>query len=411
LPHSDLAAQIEALESKLFYKQFHIDALLQITDAINRNLSAGNLFRIFEFDMRSMQWSRALLLHYDGDNWYEALCYGTEKHQVNAAELALYLSEFSDKYFQFSSDNYPTLLHSGFVGCIPVYHKTEPWAFLLVGGLPDNDPENIKFIQTLTNIIIVAIQNKRLFKQQLEQQSLKKELELAQRVQNMLVPKQLPHNKRLDMEAIYMPHHSIGGDYYDYVLLDNNEFIFCIADISGKGIAAALLMANIQAMLRALTGETNHLRELVVKLNKRILELTDGDRFITLFIAKHNLMTREFTYINAGHNAPLLCSNGKIEALDKGCTLLGVFDNLHNIQQTTLQLSPNTLLLAYTDGLTDLENDQNQTYSTELLANFMQQNFDLSMSDFSEELLQHIKRFKGSQPYTDDITIVNYRAF
>lgn len=411
LKNTSLRQQVEILENKLFYKQFHIDALLQITDAINRNLSAANLFRIFEFDMRSLKLSKVLLIHNSGDNWYEALCYGSEKHKIIATEVAYFLSQLGDKYFQFQADNYPNLLPIGFSGCIPIYHKSEPLAFLLVNGLPDDNLETVKFIQTLTNIIIVAIENKRLFRQQLEQESLKKELEVAQHVQTMLVPKQLPQNKRLDMKAIYMPHHSIGGDYYDYVLLNENEFIFCIADISGKGIAAALLMANIQAMLRTLTDQTNNLRELVIKLNKRILELTEGDRFITLFIAKHNLLTREFTYINAGHNPPLLYSDGNAQALDKGCTLLGVFDTLQTIHQPTLNLKPNSLLLAYTDGLTDLENDRNEPYNIERLISFIQTNFDLSMSDFSEELLQNLKRFKGSQPYSDDITIVNYRAF
>lgn len=408
--------QIEALERQLRSKQLRIEALLAITAAINRNAPAADLLRIFTFEMRFLKLTKVLLLHYSHNIWKEAVCYGIEKNDIDAVALAGFLVTSGDAPFALDNNNYTPLLPDGFKHVVPVYHKSEPLAFLLLEGLDSSEDESEKedkigFIQTITNVIIVAIENKRLFKQQLEQESLKKELEVAQRVQTMLVPKQLPHNKRLDMEAIYMPHHSIGGDYYDYVLLSENEFIFCIADISGKGIAAALLMANIQAMLRALAYETSDLRELIIKLNRRIVEMTEGDKFITLFIAKHNLLSRELTYINAGHNPPLLCCDGKTHVLSNGCTLLGVFDTIPAIQQTTLQLKPNTVIVAYTDGLTDLENDLYQPFTIEHLADFTQTNFDLSMIDFSEELLQTIKQFKGSQPYTDDITIVNYRAF
>lgn len=397
-------------------RELRIEALLSITAAINRNTSAADLLRIFAFEMRFLKLTQLLLLHYNHE-WREAIAYGIEKNETDANTISKILSGLGEQPFALNVDDYPQNLPSGFKYVIPVYHKLEPLAFLLIGASNDESEEaiekddKIRFIQTIINVIVVAIENKRLFKQQLEQESLKKELEVAQRVQNMLVPKQLPHNKRLDMEAIYMPHHIIGGDYYDYVLLNDDEFLFCIADIAGKGIAAALLMANIQAILRALAYETNDLRDLVTKLNRRIVEITKGDKHITLFIAKHNLLTRELTYINAGHNPPLLHCGGKTIALSNGCTILGVFDQLKTIQQTTLQLKPNAVFVAYTDGLTDLENDQAQTYTIEQLTEFIEQHFDDSMSDFSEQLLQTIKQFKGSQAYTDDITIVNYRAF
>lgn len=408
--------QITNLQRQLRSRELRIEALLSITAAINRNISAADLLRIFAFEMRFLKLTQLLLLHYNHE-WQEAIGYGIEKRETNAELIGELLCKLGKQPFALNADNYAQELPPGFEYIIPVYHKSEPLAFLLIGsGNDDSDTatekeDKIRFIQTITNVIVVAIENKRLFKQQLEQESLKKELEVAQRVQNMLVPKQLPHNKRLDMEAIYMPHHIIGGDYYDYVALSDDEFLFCIADIAGKGIAAALLMANIQAMLRALAYETNDLRDLVIKLNRRIVEITKGDRHITLFIAKHNLLTRELTYINAGHNPPLLHCSGKTITLSNGCTILGVFDQLKTIQQTTLQLKPNAVFVAYTDGLTDLENDQAQTYSIEQLTEFTQQHFDDSMSDFSEQLLQTIKQFKGSQAYTDDITIVNYRAF
>jgi sigma-B regulation protein RsbU (phosphoserine phosphatase) len=110
--------------------------------------------------------------------------------------------------------------------------------------------KHLNFIQTLTNIIIVAIENMRLFKESLRQESIKKELELASKMQNMLIPNPsiLPRNEKIRMTAFYLPHMDVGGDYYDFIELGKHEFGFCISDVSGKGMSAAFLMSNFQAI-------------------------------------------------------------------------------------------------------------------------------------------------------------------
>ena len=171
---------------------------------------------------------------------------------------------------------------------------------------------------------------------------MKKELELAAQVQTLLIPDQLPKDDAIEMAAIYQPHRDIGGDYYDYLEVNEDEIVFCIADISGKGIAAALLMANFQAQLRAYLRQ-NYLpiTDFIQQLNKNVNQITRGDKFITMFLAKYNKATRVLKYINAGHNPPVLLQNGKSQLLDKGCTILGMFEELPfvNMQEITLELS------------------------------------------------------------------------
>src|SRR5690606_1346513 len=126
--------------------------------------------------------------------------------------------------------------------------------------------------------------------------------------------------------ASYFPHQTVGGDYYDYVRLPEDKFLVCIADVSGKGIPAALLMSNFQASLQALVRQTTDLDYIIRELNFLVKQNSGGERFITFFAAIYDLKKRRLTYINAGHNPPLLISGGKILLLEQGTTVLGAFD-------------------------------------------------------------------------------------
>lgn len=409
-------SNLNKLQKKLQMREMRINSVLEITNAINRNVSAKELFRIYEFMMRTEGVNKVMVFH-KNYQWKCVCKYGVGE-DVNELVVEKHLLEFKASTFIHGVREVKMKALEQFDLIIPVFHKDEPLAFILLGDMhlktdmsKSSIDDMIKFVQTITNIIVVAIENKRLFKKELEQESLKKELEVAERVQNMLIPSSLPNSPSIEMSAVYMPHHNISGDYYDVIQLDKegNDLLVCMADISGKGIAAALMMANFQAMLRALAMENNDLPQLVEKLNQRILEITNGDKFITFFIARHNLKERKLRYINAGHNPPIISNNGSYSLLDQGCTILGAFDKLPSIQVTALDVSPDTVIITYTDGLTDLENEGGEFFEMERLTTFVQANNTLPMDDFNIELLQKIKTFKGNQTYTDDITILSYR--
>ncbi len=416
LTNTKYRSNLEKMQKQLQLKEMRINSVLEITNAINRNVSSKELFRIYEFMMRTEGVNKVMVFH-KNYQWKCVCKYGVGE-DTNTLQVEEHLLDFKKPTFMYEAVEVKTEALEQFDLIIPVYHKREPLAFILLGEMhlktdinKSSIDDMIKFVQTITNIIVVAIENKRLFKKELEQESLKKELEVAERVQNMLIPKRLPNGRHIEMSAVYMPHHNISGDYYDVIKLDKegNDLLVCMADISGKGIAAALIMANFQAMLRALAMENNDLPQLVQKLNKRILEITNGDKFITFFIAKHNLKEHTLQYINAGHNPPILSNNGSYHLLEQGCTILGAFDVLPSVEVTCLDISPNTVILTYTDGLTDLENEGGEFFEMERLTSFVQSNNTLPMDDFNMELLQKIKTFKGNQTYTDDITILSYR--
>ncbi|MBC8173141.1 MAG: SpoIIE family protein phosphatase, partial [Chitinophagales bacterium] len=327
---------IDMLKDQLNLKQLEIDTLLQITKAINSNEPTHKLFQLFENTLHHQLGIERYLLFSHSSDWKVKLNYGNG----DAADKIIItrdLMPFKKLTFLEELNGDKPFYLAPYDILIPVYHKENPLAFLLISSpkVESYEPleDKIKFTQTVTNIITVAIENKRLFKRELEQKEFESEMAVAAQVQSMLIPDKLPKNKLVEMAAIYLPHQNIGGDYYDYMQLNEDEFFFCIADISGKGIPAALLMANFQAQLRELVKK-NHptIDEFIQELNRGVLLSTRGEKFITLFLGKYNDKTRILKYVNAGHNPPLLINSKGNKSLEKWSTILGMFDTLPSVK-------------------------------------------------------------------------------
>ncbi len=399
----------ELMERELTLKQLQINGLLNITQAINNNLSADVLFNMYnsflswEMGIKKM----ALFIREENGVWCCA-------SQINVPEELLKL-DMGDKLTSYTrlhnigEDTHPLI--SLFDVVVPVRHKDTPIAYTLIGGFEKNEDmyDKVSFITTITNIIAVAIENKRLFKQQIEQETIKKEMELAGAMQKMLIPETLPKNERYELASIYQPHSTIGGDYFDFIDYDDPRFAFCIADVSGKGAAAALLMSNIQATVRYLINKRIEAEPFIQELNKNILEAAKGEKFITFFIAEFNTETNELIYVNAGHNAPIIFQNDTIEKLDKGCTILGAFDSIPEVEVGRLHLEGDALILLYTDGLTDIQNKKGDYFDETELSHFVSSHQNHTASEVNNHLLQKIEDFKGDAPFPDDVSVLTCR--
>jgi sigma-B regulation protein RsbU (phosphoserine phosphatase) len=256
-------------------------------------------------------------------------------------------------------------------------------------------------------VIAVAIENKRLFKQQIEQERLAKEVELAEEVQQMLIPDSLPKEQRFNMASIYQPHFNVGGDYFDYIPLSESRFIMCIADISGKGVGAAILMANFHAVLRLAVRKLQSLREIVIELNKNIYAITQSDKFITFFIGMVDLEAQEIQYVNAGHNPPMLMENELIRRLDVGTTVLGAVPYLPTVTTGRETYRTNALLLAFTDGLIDVTNNEGERFEYERIEQFVRKHGHCKTEVFNQRLQEELEAFRGDEEYPDDVAILS----
>jgi sigma-B regulation protein RsbU (phosphoserine phosphatase) len=410
----DLKTREEILETKLTLQQLQFNRVLEITQAINNNIGIADLFNLYKglltWEMGIKKF--ALYTHKKGV-WTCATSAGIEAGDLKE-DIEAYLPQYQRRQ-SIDEPEHPLLQHFSFV--VPVYHKEYAIAYTFLGaeGLDDLDAQGydpITLISAITNVIAVAIENKRLFKRQLDQERLKREMELAIQVQNMLIPSELPKNEHYEFAGVYRPHEGVGGDYYDFFEVGGGEVAFCIADISGKGIAAALLMSNFQANLQTLV----HRKYLSVKkftnrLNSLVLRTTQGDKFITFFIARYHVRKKRLRYLCAGHNPPFMYTQGKIQRLDKGCTILGAFPKIPVIEFGEIFLEDDALFLLYTDGLTDLQNENDDYFDDAHVEKFIQNNNDLPVEKFNEKLMKEVDEFKGTRSFPDDISVLTGRLF
>jgi sigma-B regulation protein RsbU (phosphoserine phosphatase) len=401
---------IEQLERDLHLKQLQVNRLLNITQAINSNVKTAGLFNMYEdFLSWEMGVKKMALFFYKSGKWECTASIGIEKQLIKPA-VTEELAQF-ERLNNIVNNDHP--FFSKFDVVIPVKHKDTHLTYVFIGGFDENEDMygKVQFITTITNIIAVAIENKRLFKHQLEQERLEREMELASEMQRLLTPKTLPKNKDYELASIYKPHLNVGGDYYDYVEHENGRITFCIADIAGKGVAAALLMSNLEGTFHTLLKPETELADLVHELNANVLRVTKGDKFLTFFVAQYDKSTRLLKYINAGHNPPALAMNGTITRLEKGCTVLGAFDELPFMEEGYVTIEEDAMVVLFTDGLIELRNDEGHFVDENYSAQFMLDHCQLSAEEFNEKMMDELVEFKGKGHFDDDFTVLTCKIF
>jgi sigma-B regulation protein RsbU (phosphoserine phosphatase) len=201
----------DALAAKIDIKQMELNALLEITQAINDNFPEDKLYKIYEFTIRGNLNIKKLALYVMDDQWECKVNFGTAVHFRGLPPDESFLNYEKISAVKLKADS----PFSEFQLIVPIAHKSRKLAFVLISGYDDGEI-NTNFIQALSNIIIVAIENKKLARKQMEQDMMSRELEIAGNVQSFLFPKKLPHNDEIKVDSFYKPHHSIGGDYYDF---------------------------------------------------------------------------------------------------------------------------------------------------------------------------------------------------
>lgn len=398
-------------ETKLQMRELELNALFDTITAINNNSSEEDLYRIYSFINHSNTTIDKLVLFVldEKNKWNCQVSFGT-KHDYNSMCLPNEITEISEKVDAKTLQNIP--LFKEFSTILPIKHKNTILAYSLVGTIKGQEEKlDLDFLIALTNIIIVAVENKKLARKEKIQEAFRRQMDIAKDVQTLLFPKQLPYRDNLKVVASYQPHHSVGGDYYDFISIDEDKFLLCIADVSGKGVPAAILMSNFQAALRVLVHYTNNLKQIVEELNHLILKNSSGGSFITAFFAIYDKKAKSLTYVNAGHNPVFLFNHlGNVELLTKGATILGGFEPLPFLDVATINDLENFFLFCFTDGFTETYNEQDEEFGEDALASYIQKRLDLDPKMLHQNLLEHLDNFKGENKYIDDITLLSCKV-
>lgn len=251
-----------------------------------------------------------------------------------------------------------------------------------------------------------VIESARLYQEEKKLQQMEEDLKTAKNIQLSLLPKENPSLPDIDIAGFTLPAREVGGDYYDFINIDQDRLGIVIADVSGKGMPAALLMANLQATLRG-QALTNHAPgECITKSNSLLCRSVEKGKFVTLFYGILNIKEKSFTYTNAGHCYPLIFNpKGEIKKLEKGGLILGMLDN-YPYQEEKIILEPGELILLFTDGITEAFNQKNEQFEEERLIKVVQENFHMDAKGISQQILNNVIAFQQDVPQSDDLTLV-----
>ncbi len=296
---------------------------------------------------------------------------------------------------------------------VPMVLKNVIGGFIFLGPRFNGQPYQslqLEFVSTLANIAMISIENARLIQETIEKERMEEELKIARHIQNRLLPSNFPQIPNFDIHGLNIPSKQVGGDYFDILQLNDTEWILTIADVSGKGMPAALLMSNLQAGLHTLYSENYSLNVIAQKLNHLIFKNTSPEHFITFFIMKLNSKDGTFEYVNAGHNPPyVLQNNRQIKELWTGGFLLGIFPEV-DYELGKGQLNQGEIIIMYTDGVTECLNADEQEFGEQGLKKFLIHQIKTdSVKELNFQLVEQLKQFAGEAAQSDDITLLSVK--
>jgi serine phosphatase RsbU (regulator of sigma subunit) len=241
-------------------------------------------------------------------------------------------------------------------------------------------------------------------------EALEKELEIAKEVQIQLFPQQIPTVNRLAISAVCRPARQVSGDYYDFLVQDNDHVDIVVGDISGKGISAALLMASLQATIRNGLVETDgepheRMARVAQNVNRQLYRRSSPESYSTLVLNHWDAGARQLYYCNAGHHPPLYFSDGEVRGLTVGGTVVGLFENWH-FEAGSVEVNPGDVVLYFTDGVVEAANGEGEQFGTERLIELVQPNLFLTPEDIQELVLEQVFSWSEGEEQADDITVV-----
>ena len=294
-----------------------------------------------------------------------------------------------------------------------VGHGTHLVGLLVLGQPRSEEPyssEDKRLLDSVAGQSAIALENIRLAQNIADRMEIERraahEMDIARDVQFRLFPQVRPPLATLEYAGACMQARQVGGDYYDFLDLGSSRLAFVLADISGKGIAGALLMANLQANLRSRYAiALDDLPRLLNSVNQLFFESTPDDRYATLFLAVYDDVTRQLEYANCGHNAPLLFrANGSVERLNSTSTVIGMSANWECVTQK-LSLSPGDLLVIYTDGVTEANDACGSEFGEDRLVDLVRANLDLTPEQLITQIQSAVMSFSANNQF-DDLTLV-----
>lgn len=266
--------------------------------------------------------------------------------------------------------------------------------------------DHLKVLTTLASVAAIRVENARLLEEQIDRQRLEHELQLASEIQQRFQPTAPPHVAGYELQGISFPCYEIGGDYYDFIEREDGRLVITLGDVSGKGTAAALLMSSLHAAVHAQAASHDSLVETISAVNRYLAENIPSNRFVTLFYAELNPRTGALSFLNAGHNPPLIVHEaGTVEQLSSGGLPLGIKPDAI-FREGRTQLQPGDVLVIYSDGVSEAGNPQGEEFGVKRLSDVVMRNIESSAAGIRDRIESALTKFAEGTAAADDITLV-----
>jgi len=266
--------------------------------------------------------------------------------------------------------------------------------------------DHLKVLTTLSSVAAIRVENARLTEEQMERERLEREQQVASEIQQRFLPASAPHVEGYELQGISFPCYEIGGDYYDFIQREDGNMVVALGDVSGKGTAAALLMSSLHAAIHAQSDAHDSIVSTIQAVNKYLTESIPPNRFVTLFYAELNPELGRLTFLNAGHNPPLIVhAGGTMEQLASGGLPLGIMADAE-FREGRTQLLPGDVLVIYSDGVSEAVNPTGEEFGPTRLYEVVARNLDASASGIRDRIESALTKFCQGTPAADDITLV-----
>ncbi len=394
---NDLARTIGAMHNpeKIMKKILHrsLDAVEAEQGVITLvNTDATDTMKTFLREMVSSARNHPIHLHQNLLGWM----------QINKRPLLINDPRLDSRFRGVQWDHYidsllcaPLIAKSKLIGILTIYNKRD-------------GPHFTESDQRLLSIIgaqsAQVLENARLYEEEQTLFRIQHELEVAANIQSVLLPDKPPRIEGYDVAGKNITAQWVGGDYYDYIPIDTKRWAMCIGDVAGKGLSAALLMANLQATLRSQTPLANSPKDCIERSNQLLVNCTASDRFVTCFYGVLDHHEHSFTYCNAGHDPPLLLKN-ELMHLKADDLVLGTFADL-TYSQKTIPVDPGNILVMYSDGVTESKNKHDEEFGFDRLSKFITMHRYLPAERMTDAIINEVCSYSGGCPQADDITVV-----
>lgn len=414
IANTRLFAELRNINRKLDRKVYELNTLFDLSKDFNMMVDRDEISQVFKFAMLGQLLIRKFFFLLEKNNEKELVANSGIRDTFSQDEIEK-LFALEEDVLRVDDDlasEIPILKRNEIKALVGLRFQNEKLGLVGVGPRANKEEysdSDLNFLSSLGNLALLSIQKSLLLEERIEKERIEEELNIATTIQQGLLPSPLPDIYNLDLAGTNISSHQVGGDYYDIIETPEHNYLFAIADVTGKGVPASLLMANLQAMLHALSPVDITLSDATGRINDIIYKNTPADKFITFFWAKYIPSERSFAFVNAGHNPPLLLRKGKteMELLDEGGLLLGAMSTMMPYQQEIVTLQPDDLVVLFTDGVTEAMNENEEEYGDDRLQQVILENRDQNSEQIMQAVINDLKEHTSEmETQFDDITML-----